>query len=155
MKCSLFSVAASLGLAIAAPTGLDDLEKRVSSVQGFDISNYQPTVNFKGAYASGARFVIIKVRFRKGLVLDRTDNQPSRLPRARTISTPPSLIIMMGLRLPDSFAVDIISPTPTRAPVRHKQAISWRTVVVGPGTVSPYPVCLISSIIPTERPVTA
>ncbi|MCJ1317994.1 hypothetical protein MMC15_003321 [Xylographa vitiligo] len=31
-----------------------------STVQGFDISNYQPTVDFTSAYASGARFVIIK-----------------------------------------------------------------------------------------------
>ena len=33
-----------------------------STVQGFDISNYQPTVDFTSAYASGARFVIIKVQ---------------------------------------------------------------------------------------------
>jgi GH25 family lysozyme M1 (1,4-beta-N-acetylmuramidase) len=32
-----------------------------ATVQGFDISNYQPNVNFAGAYSSGARFVIIKV----------------------------------------------------------------------------------------------
>ena len=32
-----------------------------ASVQGFDISGYQGTVNFAGAYSSGARFVIIKV----------------------------------------------------------------------------------------------
>jgi GH25 family lysozyme M1 (1,4-beta-N-acetylmuramidase) len=32
-----------------------------ATVQGFDISNYQPTVDFASAYASGARFVIIKV----------------------------------------------------------------------------------------------
>ncbi|GFP54440.1 hypothetical protein ACSS6W_002235 [Trichoderma asperelloides] len=31
-----------------------------ASVQGFDISHYQPTVNFKQAYSDGARFVIIK-----------------------------------------------------------------------------------------------
>lgn len=42
------SVAASVGLATA-------------TVQGFDISSYQPSVNFAGAYSSGARFVIIKV----------------------------------------------------------------------------------------------
>lgn len=33
-----------------------------ATVAGFDISNYQPTVDFKKAYADGARFVIIKVR---------------------------------------------------------------------------------------------
>jgi GH25 family lysozyme M1 (1,4-beta-N-acetylmuramidase) len=32
-----------------------------ASVQGFDISHYQPTVNFAKAYSDGARFVIIKV----------------------------------------------------------------------------------------------
>jgi hypothetical protein len=32
-----------------------------ASVQGFDISHYQPTVNFAAAYSDGARFVIIKV----------------------------------------------------------------------------------------------
>lgn len=30
-------------------------------IQGFDISSYQPNVDFQGAYNSGARFVIIKV----------------------------------------------------------------------------------------------
>ncbi|KAL8676621.1 MAG: hypothetical protein Q9224_007267, partial [Gallowayella concinna] len=43
--------------ALALPAG--ELEKR-ATVQGFDISHYQPTVNYKGAYDSGARFVIIK-----------------------------------------------------------------------------------------------
>lgn len=33
-----------------------------ATVAGFDISNYQPNVDFKKAYADGARFVIIKVR---------------------------------------------------------------------------------------------
>ncbi|KAJ6150637.1 hypothetical protein N7471_001836 [Penicillium samsonianum] len=31
-----------------------------ASVQGFDISGYQPSVDFAGAYAAGARFVMIK-----------------------------------------------------------------------------------------------
>ncbi|KAL2217289.1 putative N,O-diacetyl muramidase [Thermoascus aurantiacus ATCC 26904] len=44
------------GLAAAAP----ELDKRARGVQGFDISHYQPNVDFKGAYNSGARFVIIK-----------------------------------------------------------------------------------------------
>lgn len=33
-----------------------------AEVQGFDISHYQPNVNFRGAYSAGARFVIIKVK---------------------------------------------------------------------------------------------
>lgn len=55
MKLSTLAVTSILGFAAASP-----LEKR-ATVQGFDISNYQPNVNFAGAYASGARFVIIKV----------------------------------------------------------------------------------------------
>lgn len=51
------ALAASLGLASATPVSL---EAR-STVQGFDISSYQPNVNFKSAYSGGARFVIIKV----------------------------------------------------------------------------------------------
>ncbi|PTU23713.1 hypothetical protein P175DRAFT_0505514 [Aspergillus ochraceoroseus IBT 24754] len=31
-----------------------------AAVQGFDISHYQPSVNYAGAYSSGARFVMIK-----------------------------------------------------------------------------------------------
>jgi len=57
MKLSTASLLITLGLANAAPA---EIEKR-STVQGFDISNYQATVNFVGAYSSGARFVIIKV----------------------------------------------------------------------------------------------
>jgi GH25 family lysozyme M1 (1,4-beta-N-acetylmuramidase) len=33
-----------------------------AAVQGFDISHYQSSVNFPAARASGASFVIIKVR---------------------------------------------------------------------------------------------
>lgn len=58
MKYSVVSAAAALGLAIASPV---DLQERAGSVQGFDISHYQGTINFAGAYNSGARFVIIKV----------------------------------------------------------------------------------------------
>jgi GH25 family lysozyme M1 (1,4-beta-N-acetylmuramidase) len=56
MKLPTVFVAISIALASAFP-----LEERASTVQGFDISNYQPTVNFQAAYKSGARFVIIKV----------------------------------------------------------------------------------------------
>jgi GH25 family lysozyme M1 (1,4-beta-N-acetylmuramidase) len=34
--------------------------RSIATVPGFDISHYQGTVNFAGAYSSGARFVIIK-----------------------------------------------------------------------------------------------
>lgn len=33
----------------------------LATVQGFDISHYQSSVNFAAAYSAGARFVIIKV----------------------------------------------------------------------------------------------
>lgn len=48
---------ASFGAAIALGTAAAQ-----GYVQGFDISSYQPNVNFGAAYSSGARFVIIKVR---------------------------------------------------------------------------------------------
>lgn len=32
-----------------------------ATVQGFDVSSYQATVDWSAAYASGARFVMIKV----------------------------------------------------------------------------------------------
>lgn len=58
MKLSTLPLLASLGLVAAAPK-----EARQNGVQGFDISNWQPTFDFAGAYASGARFAIIKVCF--------------------------------------------------------------------------------------------
>jgi GH25 family lysozyme M1 (1,4-beta-N-acetylmuramidase) len=38
------------------------IERRADGVQGFDISNNQPSVDFAAAKADGAEFVIIKVR---------------------------------------------------------------------------------------------
>lgn len=62
MKLSLSTLLATATLTTALPAAApaSDLETRAGTVQGFDISHYQGTVNFKGAYASGARFVIIK-----------------------------------------------------------------------------------------------
>ena len=59
MKLSLSTFLLTLAFTEAAPA---NLEKR-ATVQGFDISHYQGTVDFTGAYNSGARFVIIKVPF--------------------------------------------------------------------------------------------
>jgi GH25 family lysozyme M1 (1,4-beta-N-acetylmuramidase) len=60
MKLSAISaIVAAAGLVSAAPA--EDLEKRTGTVQGFDISNYQGTIDFAAAYKAGARFVIIKV----------------------------------------------------------------------------------------------
>ena len=50
------SILALAGLAAAFPS---QLSKR-AEVQGFDISHYQPNVNFKSAYEDGLRFVYIK-----------------------------------------------------------------------------------------------
>ncbi|PLN81902.1 glycoside hydrolase [Aspergillus taichungensis] len=56
MKFNALSVSATLaGLASAGP-----LAARADGVQGFDISHYQESVDFQGAYDAGARFVIIK-----------------------------------------------------------------------------------------------
>lgn len=49
----------ALASALAALAAGNALLKR-DSVQGFDISHYQGTVDFTSAYSSGARFVIIK-----------------------------------------------------------------------------------------------
>lgn len=50
MKSSIIAT----GIAAVAPLAS-------AAVSGFDISGYQPTVDFAGAYSSGARFVMIKV----------------------------------------------------------------------------------------------
>ncbi|CAF9930720.1 MAG: hypothetical protein HETSPECPRED_007698 [Heterodermia speciosa] len=60
MKLPLLSLLPFLSLPLTHTAPLSpELEKR-STVQGFDISHYQGTVDFKSAYNSGARFVIIK-----------------------------------------------------------------------------------------------
>ncbi|KAF9891604.1 hypothetical protein FE257_003615 [Aspergillus nanangensis] len=50
----------SLALSAAGVALTSSLEARAETVQGFDISNYQSGVDFAGAYAAGARFVMIK-----------------------------------------------------------------------------------------------
>jgi GH25 family lysozyme M1 (1,4-beta-N-acetylmuramidase) len=67
MKTTALSLVVAAGAASA-----NLLEARASGVQGFDISSYQGTVDFSGAYDSGARFVMIKVRAGSSLTnLDR------------------------------------------------------------------------------------
>ena len=41
-------------------SGLASMSVHAAEVQGFDISNWQSKVDFKAAYSSGARFVMIK-----------------------------------------------------------------------------------------------
>ena len=47
---------------LSAALCLISIRLAAATVQGFDVSDYQPSVNFAAAYSSGARFVIIKVR---------------------------------------------------------------------------------------------
>ena len=47
---------------LSAALCLVSIRLAAATVQGFDISDYQPSVNFAAAYSSGARFVIIKAR---------------------------------------------------------------------------------------------
>ena len=54
---SLFCLTLSAAVAVQASA----IDRRDSGVQGFDISNYQSSVNFAAAKADGAQFVIIKV----------------------------------------------------------------------------------------------
>ncbi|KAL9628788.1 MAG: hypothetical protein Q9204_005660, partial [Flavoplaca sp. TL-2023a] len=59
MKLTLAFAMAAICQAAALALPVGGLDKR-DTVKGFDISHYQPTVNYQGAYNSGARFVIIK-----------------------------------------------------------------------------------------------
>ena len=87
MKLSTISVVAAAGVANAAPKILS----RADSVQGFDISNYQSDVDFQGAYDSGARFVIIKVRRLRPLSININKlTQPTRPPNQPPTATPAS-----------------------------------------------------------------
>lgn len=60
-QSTLVTAAGLAGLVAAAPTNESYALDKRATVQGFDISHYQGTVNCAGAYKSGARFVIIKV----------------------------------------------------------------------------------------------
>jgi GH25 family lysozyme M1 (1,4-beta-N-acetylmuramidase) len=58
MKFSIAAIATIAGLASALPS---QPEVRATTVQGFDISNHQKSVNFEAAKKDGAQFVMIKV----------------------------------------------------------------------------------------------
>lgn len=73
---------------IAAITALVGLAK--ATVDGFDISGYQESVDFAGAYKSGARFVMIKVRRLHHSQCRRVTANAPRPPRAPTTPTPNS-----------------------------------------------------------------
>ncbi|KAH1838385.1 hypothetical protein KXX55_005581 [Aspergillus fumigatus] len=57
MKFSIVAIATIAGLASALPS---QPEARATTVQGFDISNHQKSVNFEAAEKDGAQFVMIK-----------------------------------------------------------------------------------------------
>jgi GH25 family lysozyme M1 (1,4-beta-N-acetylmuramidase) len=51
----------NLALSVAGAALTLALEAHADTVQGFDISNHQDSVDFAAAYNAGARFVMIKV----------------------------------------------------------------------------------------------
>ncbi|KAL4883131.1 glycoside hydrolase superfamily [Aspergillus karnatakaensis] len=59
MKLSLLTLMGALSLTTALPRHSTQWH-RASTTQGFDISNHQELVDFKAAFSSGARFVLIK-----------------------------------------------------------------------------------------------
>ena len=151
MKTAILSLLVAAGVAQA-------------SVQGFDISGYQGTVNFAGAYSSGARFVIIKVCARsKGAGYDLVSNSSltlfiaklTRQPRVPLTSTAASQAITPAPLLPGSSEVAITLPilTPARAPLRPIS--SWLTAEAGPTMASHCQECWTLNTILLGRPATA
>jgi hypothetical protein len=119
---------ASIAVGVAALASVAN-----ASVKGFDISNYQPNVDFAKAYSDGARFVIIKVRI---------GNLPSwcyrrliflvlRPPRVPLTLIPPSVIIIPKPPMLDSSVVVIILRTLDLPLVPLKPTISSNTEEVG------------------------
>lgn len=101
-------------------------------VPGFDISNWQPTFNFTAAYASGARFCIIKA-----CPPPPSPNPPHLTPppskrpqKAATTSTSPSPPTSSEPQPPISSAAPTISPGPSPTP-RRKPTFSSRTAAGG------------------------
>ncbi|KAL9932551.1 hypothetical protein V8E36_008668 [Tilletia maclaganii] len=57
---SLIAAAIATAALVAGAPVEESLEKRLSGIKGFDISAYQPNVNFASQYDQGARWVYIK-----------------------------------------------------------------------------------------------
>ena len=117
------TIVTTLVLGVARFTIAASIAGRASSVEGFDISNYQPNVNFSAAYKGGARFVIIKVKPQPFLYsiphpifpslrhqLTSTTNRPQKAPVSLT---PISQAITLVPPMRSSFAADTISHAPT------------------------------------------
>jgi hypothetical protein len=134
-----------------------------ATVQGFDISSYQGTVDFAAAYRSGARFVIIKVR-RKEMTPTLQGSQARHLitrkhnhrrqPREPTSSTAASRRTTTAPRRPASSEAAITSRTRIRAAARRRRTTFLRTAAAGPTTASRCPACWTSSTIRRARPAT-
>ena len=87
MKLLALPFILTLALTEATPANIE----RRDTVQGFDISHYQTTVNFQGAYNSGARFVIIKVSIQVQLPYPRTSSLSIiKTPKSKLTSPPPT-----------------------------------------------------------------
>ena len=143
---------------LSAALCLVGIKLAAATVQGFDISNYQPSVNFAAAYNSGARFVIIKVRNyllqesfastelksavphgqasvkreRIGCLIKKmliSYNRPLRVP---VIFLLPSQVSTQELPMLVSSAAGTTSLIPIRAPAQPKQTTSLPTAEVGP-----------------------
>lgn len=126
-----------------------------ATVQGFDISSYQPSVDFSAAYSSGARFVIIKV---PPILLAPQQNfqanESNRQPKAQPTSTQPSPITTSAQQTPASSEVGTTSRIPTPAPAQLKQNTSSPTAAAGPAMVSLCPACWILNTTPAAQHAT-
>lgn len=123
-----------------------------ATVQGFDISSYQPSVDFSAAYSSGARFVIIKVP--PILLAPKQNfqaNESNRQPKAQPTSTQHSPTTTSAPQTPASSAAGTTSRIPTAAPAQLKQTTSSPMVAAGPATESLCLVCWISNTTPAAR----
>lgn len=151
MKTAILSLLVAAGVAQA-------------SVQGFDISGYQGTVNFAGAYSSGARFVMIKVCARsKWADYDIVLNSRltlfvakfTRQPRVPRTSTAASRAITLVPLLPGSSEEAITLPILTLARAPRRPISSWLMAEAGPTMASRCQECWTLNTIPPGRPATA
>lgn len=127
-----------------------------ASVQGFDISHYQPTVDFAKAYSAGARFVIIKVQSHLyfwphfiALIFPYC-----RLPKAPHTLTPASAITIPKLQRRALFEADTTSHNQPLLPVRLRPTIFSEMEEVGHLMALLCPGCLILSMLPVATAVT-
>jgi hypothetical protein len=124
-----------------------------ATVQGFDISSYQPNVDFSAAYSSGARFVIIKVcplSSQRTTILTVLNRQP----KAQPTSTQPSPTTTSAPQTPASSAAGTTLRIQTPALAQLKQNTSSPTAAAGPATESLCLVCWILNTTPAAQHAT-